>query len=172
VAYKAAGTQNDAGELKLGPTGSIRGKVRSADPQVTSFLGTRVFIPGTSFNADPAPDGTYVISGVPEGQFILAAYSIDQGGVVSTLPALDWQRPGAMAREANGKLLVCDTNHRLLYRVYPATGEKDPVIAITRSFLDGVLPIAQASRPTGVAAGPDGTVYFVDQPNRRIRKIC
>jgi hypothetical protein len=97
VAYNAAGSQNDAGELKLGPTGSIKGKVKSADPQVTNFLGVRVFIPGTSFNADAAPDGSYVISSVPEGKFILAAYSYELG--VAVLPNKDFEDPVEVVRE-------------------------------------------------------------------------
>jgi hypothetical protein len=97
VAYQTAGSQNDAGELKLGPTGSVKGRVKSADPQVTNFLGVRVFIPGTSFNADAAPDGSYVISSVPEGKFILAAYDPDKG--VAVVPNPDFEDRVEVLRE-------------------------------------------------------------------------
>ena len=59
--------------LKLAPTGSVRGQVGAKDPGVTDFEGTDVFIPGTSYVAKAAKDGSYTLSGVPVGTFMVVA---------------------------------------------------------------------------------------------------
>ncbi|MBM3276216.1 MAG: carboxypeptidase regulatory-like domain-containing protein, partial [Candidatus Sericytochromatia bacterium] len=79
VAYPGAGSQVDAGNLNLAPTGRIAGRVRSKGGKVVDFANTTVYIPGSSYTAITDKDGTYTISNVPVGQFRLHAYNIDLG---------------------------------------------------------------------------------------------
>lgn len=60
--------------LQLAPTGHISGKVTAPKaPSVTNFEGVEVFIPGTSYAARAAADGSFTISNVPQGAFTLVA---------------------------------------------------------------------------------------------------
>ncbi|MDB5100806.1 MAG: hypothetical protein JWM80_5227, partial [Cyanobacteria bacterium RYN_339] len=68
-------------DLTLAPTGSIHGKVAYPDdPKVTDFTGVDVFIPGSSYLAKTAADGSFTISNVPVGSFSLFATKRGLGG--------------------------------------------------------------------------------------------
>ncbi|MEB3204790.1 MAG: hypothetical protein VKP57_08820 [Candidatus Sericytochromatia bacterium] len=69
--------------LKLAPTGTLSGRVRSISPVVRDFLGTTVFLPGTTFLAATAEDGSFSIGNVPEGLYRLVAIHPDMGRAVS-----------------------------------------------------------------------------------------
>jgi hypothetical protein len=74
----AAGAQELT--LKLAPTGTISGKVTAPNaPSVTNFEGVDVFIPGTSYSARAAKDGSFTISNVPAGTFTLVALNTGLG---------------------------------------------------------------------------------------------
>jgi hypothetical protein len=68
-------------DMTLQPTGSIHGKVAYPDdPKVTDFTGVDVFIPGSSYVAKTAADGSFTISNVPVGSFSLYAVKRGLGG--------------------------------------------------------------------------------------------
>lgn len=69
--------------LKLAPTGTISGRVRSVSPVVKDFLGTTVFLPGTTYVAAAAEDGSFTLSNVPEGLYRLVALHPDMGRATS-----------------------------------------------------------------------------------------
>lgn len=60
-------------EISIAPTGDIKGKLEV--PAGFSCVGTRIFFAGTSYSSFSATDGSFAISGVPEGQFDLFADS-------------------------------------------------------------------------------------------------
>ncbi|HEY9721675.1 MAG TPA: carboxypeptidase regulatory-like domain-containing protein [Oscillatoriaceae cyanobacterium] len=69
VASDASGVQ-----LQLAPTGSIMGSVTASKaPAVKHFIGVQVFVPGTSYFAATADDGSFVIHNVPKGTYALYA---------------------------------------------------------------------------------------------------
>ena len=59
----------DLGTVALSETGAIAGRVLLSDG--ASALGTDVYIPGTSFVAKAAQDGSFVILYIPEGEYDL-----------------------------------------------------------------------------------------------------
>ncbi|MDB5095888.1 MAG: repeat containing protein [Cyanobacteria bacterium RYN_339] len=63
--------------LELAHTGTISGKVKAAG--VANLLGTHVFIPGTSYDANTSEDGSYTMSNVPVGSFRLVASKLGLG---------------------------------------------------------------------------------------------
>lgn len=67
----AQGAQVEVGTLTLKPTGSIRGRVHTADGG--ALLGTDVFIPGTDRAAKTDGEGNFTLDDVPEGTYPLAA---------------------------------------------------------------------------------------------------
>lgn len=69
IAQRVAGT--DGLSLQLAYTGAIAGHVKSNAAK--DLTGVDVFIPGTSYDAKCAPDGSYTISNVPVGSFTLVA---------------------------------------------------------------------------------------------------
>ena len=65
------------GDVDLAPTGTITGRVTAPGaPQVSNFLGADVFIPGSSYVAKTAADGTYTLSNVASGSFSLVATKV------------------------------------------------------------------------------------------------
>ena len=83
VAFKGANI--DIGSMQLKPVGHISGKVVAADARVTDLIGTRVFIPGSSYVAEVRTDGTYTMSNVPVADFDVWAYNDHLG--TGRLPA-------------------------------------------------------------------------------------
>lgn len=63
--------------ISIFPTGDIKGKL--GFPVGFSSIGTRIFFAGTSYSSFSAADGSFTISGVPEGQFDLFADSAQLG---------------------------------------------------------------------------------------------
>ena len=74
-----AAVAQDVGAVILKPTGSIVGKLRSSDPGVTNLLGAEVFVPGSSYLAKVLEDGTFSLTGVPEGEFRLVGWKAGRG---------------------------------------------------------------------------------------------
>lgn len=82
--------------------------------------------------------------------------------------------PGMMAFDAKGNLVFCDrSNHRVrivyksnwIVRTLAGTGSKG------YSGDAGKSEFAKLSFPTGIAVGPDGSLYFSEQGNHVVRKI-
>jgi sugar lactone lactonase YvrE len=95
VDFRGAGATVDAGELRLAPVGQITGKVKAGQSNVTDLSKTHVYVPGSSFIAISAIDGTYTISNVPAGIFELAAFHADLGD--ASLPNDDNPSPVKVA---------------------------------------------------------------------------
>jgi DNA-binding beta-propeller fold protein YncE len=73
--------------------------------------------------------------------------------------------------DANGRLYVPDQNNHAIRRVDP-DGTVSTLAGNGQSgFADGKPSEARFNNPTGLAVGPDGTVYVSDRNNQRIRAI-
>lgn len=81
--------------------------------------------------------------------------------------------PTGVAVDAAGTLLIADTGNNRVRRVSSDGIITTVVGSGAKGFSgDGGLPIrAQLSGPTGVAIGPDGSLYIADSGNDRVRKI-
>lgn len=60
-------------ELKLAPTGTLAGRVRASDAQVTNLEGVDVFVPGTGYLAKADQAGDFTIPYVAAGTFQVVA---------------------------------------------------------------------------------------------------
>ena len=70
------GTGTDLGQVILKPTGTITGKALKYDEsgeEESDHTGITVFIPGTSFAAYTSKDGTFSMTGVPQGMYTIRA---------------------------------------------------------------------------------------------------
>ena len=82
--------------------------------------------------------------------------------------------PNALALGPGGVLFVTDSRNHRLRQVSP-TGEvttvagSGPTATVEGGFQDGPAASARLSNPSGLAVAPDGTVYFADTGNHRIR---
>jgi sugar lactone lactonase YvrE len=82
--------------------------------------------------------------------------------------------PNAVVCGPRGVLYVTDSRNHRLRQVGPG-GEvltlagSGPVGTVAGGFADGPAATARLSNPSGVVAGPDGTVFFTDTGNHRVR---
>jgi sugar lactone lactonase YvrE len=105
---------------------------------------------------------TYAGSGVP-------GFSGDNG--VAALASL--RSPSALAFDAAGALLLCDTGNHRLRRIANGTITTIAGSGVQGFSGDGAQALAAAlDSPSGVAVGADGTVYLADSHNHRIRAVA
>jgi len=93
-------------------------------------------------------------------------------GVAATQTGLD--SPSGIAVDAAGNLYIADTLNQRIREVTLSSGLISTVAGNgTKSFTgDGGAAIsATLATPRGVAAAPDGSIYFADSDNHRIRNI-
>lgn len=79
-----------------------------------------------------------------------------------------------LAVEASGNLLIAETGSHRIRRWNAATGTLTTVAGTgTAGFTgdDGPATDARLNRPIGIAAHPNGDIYFYDFDNRRVRRI-
>lgn len=93
-------------------------------------------------------------------------------GVAATQTGLD--SPSGIAVDAAGNLYIGDTLNQRVRKVTLSSGLISTVAGNgTKSFAGdgGVATSAGLATPRGVAAAPDGSIYFADSDNHRIRNI-
>lgn len=84
--------------LRVSPLGKVQGRVTLSDGN--SPLGVNVFIPGTSFDARAAEDGSFVMSRVPRGTYNIVATLAGYETVRWTDVEIDSESPrGLQTRE-------------------------------------------------------------------------
>jgi DNA-binding beta-propeller fold protein YncE len=82
-----------------------------------------------------------------------------------------FNQPYSVKADTNGRLYVPDQNNHAIRRVDP-DGTVSTLAGNGHSgFADGKPSEARFNNPTGLAVGPDGTVYVSDRNNQRIRAI-
>lgn len=133
---------------------------------------------GTLYIADPgnhrirrvSPDGIITtVAGIGPDEDGYGGYSGDSGPAVNA--ALDG--PAAVALGPDGSLYIADTNNNRIRRV-DTKGIITTVAGDGRHWYDGdggPAVNAALDAPSGVAIGPDGTIYIADTENNRIRRV-
>jgi len=80
--------------------------------------------------------------------------------------------PVGLAIDAHGNILVADKDNHRIRRISPE-GEVTTVAGTgQRGTVDGPALSASFDFPTGLALGPDGTLYVTDQPSGTIRRMA
>lgn len=124
---------------------------------------------GTIFVADT---GNHRIRKVtPEGNVSTLAGSGTKGAQDGMGLAAQFDLPSAIAVEASGSLIVTEYGGHRVRRITPeglvttlaGTGEA--------GLTDGPALQARFNKPSGVAIGPDGSIYVTEYDNYRIRRI-
>ena len=175
-------------------------RIRKIDPSgvITTIAGTGG--PGPSGDGGPAAEAALVSPITPSvdaaGNLYFAEFSfgtvrkIDSDGVITTvagaggIPSRTASNDSGLALEADlsqpwtavdpdGVIYISDPNHHRILRVdqdgtyttFAGTG--------TPGFSGdgGPATDAEFSSPTSITAGPDGSVYFFDEGNSRIRRV-
>jgi DNA-binding CsgD family transcriptional regulator/sugar lactone lactonase YvrE len=160
--------------------------------------GTAHFVTGNQFNSPPtnplndpaglavAPDGTLYIADLlgnrvwkrtASGELTVFAGTGDEGFAGDGGPATDAKldRPRALALEADGDVLIADTDNNRIREVLHGSN----VIVTLAGSGDyygfsgdgGRATLARLSLPWGLAVGRDGTIYVADTGNGRVRSI-
>jgi len=84
--------------------------------------------------------------------------------------------PAGIAAAPDGSLYVSDSRNHRLRRVAPdgtvtTVAGSGPTDCLPGGFADGPADQARLFNPAGLAVAGDGTVYFADSGNHRIRKL-
>lgn len=142
-------------------------------------------------------DRPYDIAVGPDGSLYIATYNIDSNhrvrrvnpdGIITTVagqgnrgfsgdggPALlaRLNQPTGIAIAPDGSLYIADSGNSRIRRVGP-----DGIIAtvagrgnMASTGDGGLATLADLNRPTGIALGPDGSLYIADSGNYRIRQV-
>lgn len=82
--------------------------------------------------------------------------------------------PNAVACGPGGVLYVSDCRNHRLRQISPGgdvttIAGSGPAAVLSGGFADGPAATARLSSPSGLAVAPDGTVYFCDTGNHRVR---
>jgi RHS repeat-associated protein len=116
-------------------------------------------------------DGTVVqiaafhdISAFPDG-----GYAGDGGPALTALV----RHPSGVAEARDGSIYIADTDNQRIRRIDPNGIITTVAGNGTAGFSGdgGPATAAQLNKPTGVAIAPDGSIYFLDLVNNRIRRI-
>ncbi len=165
----AAGTLSWA--QGLARPGIIDPRVQRITENVLARAGLPVAVP-TAVPPSPAPEHPGTAAEVS-----LVAGSGSPGYADGEGAAARFDSPSGIAAGADGTLFVADThNHRVRAidpsgRVTTLAGCGPDGAEAGGRFRDGAGAEACFDRPSGVAVGPDGTVYVSDPGNHRIRAI-
>jgi DNA-binding beta-propeller fold protein YncE len=84
--------------------------------------------------------------------------------------------PAGVAVGPDGFLYVSDSRNHRIRRVTPegeatTVAGSGPVDCLPGGFADGAADQARLFNPAGIVVGPDGTVYFADTGNHRVRAL-
>ncbi len=130
------------------------------------------------FSAFQFVTGSHSIVIDPFGNLLMAnpkGILIFNGAKLQVRTAFAFVDPWGMVLDANGNLFVTDRGAHRIYKI-TSTGTVTTVAGTgTRPGFDGDGGPASAARlnsPSGIAMGPDGSLYFADTGNQRIRKIA
>lgn len=114
------------------------------------------------------------LTGSPNARVAALAGNGESGMADGAGAAARFDGPNALALGPGGVLFVTDSRNHRLRQVTPA-GEvttlagSGPTATVVGAFQDGPAASARLSNPSGIAAAPDGTIYFADTGNHRIR---
>jgi hypothetical protein len=105
------------------------------------------------------------------GEVVTIAGNGAPGHVDGLESAATFNHPRGMAELADGSLLIADMDNHCIRRWIPGKSVTTFAGSGFAGFMEGDANLAQFKSPTGVAVGPDGTVYVADSGNFRIRQI-
>jgi sugar lactone lactonase YvrE len=114
------------------------------------------------------------LTGDPRVRVSTLAGNGESGLQDGTGEAARFDGPNALAFGPGGVLLVTDSRNHRLRQVSPGgavvtVAGSGPTATVAGGFQDGPAATARLSNPSGLAVAPDGTVYFADTGNHRIR---
>jgi sugar lactone lactonase YvrE len=140
-----------------------QGQLATLDPGLWTAYGNGFTAP-YSVSVDAA--GSLVVA--DEGGFV---YWIPAGSPAGTTPTsigTGFSKPAATAFDANGNLYIADFGNNNIVEIPNVKGALSPssqsiLVASTLTFGGAAL-----SKPSGLAVGPDGTLYIADLGNSRI----
>jgi sugar lactone lactonase YvrE len=97
-------------------------------------------------------------------------------GTITTLPTggATLSRPGSLAIDPQGRLLVADQGNFVVRRIDPASGDSQIVAGngTPGGQGEGIAALeAQLSPVFGIAVDAEGTLYIADTFNRRVRRV-
>ena len=158
-----------AGNLYVADTGNNSIRKVSASGIVTTVATGMLDRPG-----GVAVDGAGNVFIADTGNHAIRKIS---GGSVETLTRVAGS-PAALAVDSSGNIYYADSRYGLVRRIGASGGAVIPIAGSgARPFAgdDGPASLAQFSNRRNrmaIAGGPDGSVYFTDNDNRRVRKVA
>ncbi len=94
-------------------------------------------------------------------------------GATGLATALNLNSPYGLTVGPDGTVYIGDFGNDVIYAVEPGGGAR--IVAGTGQYglsSDGAMAVeAPINGPSGLAVGPDGLLYFIDENNQRIRRV-
>ncbi|HEX8144347.1 MAG TPA: SMP-30/gluconolactonase/LRE family protein [Pyrinomonadaceae bacterium] len=163
-------------DLKTGQSqrvAGVKGRSGFADGDGATALfngpiGVAVGADGTIYVADTYNDRVRAIDARSNVRTIAGGAEAGMADASSGADAR-FDTPCGVALESSGALVVADTGNNRLRRIEPGGAVKTIAGTGARDVFDGPLFAASFDEPTGVAVGPEGTIYVAEAGGSALR---
>lgn len=159
---------------KINPDGTVH-QVLTATDRIKSLVGLAFGPDGTLYLADGVGNQIWERSSGADITLFAGTGEEGYGGDGGPAVSAELDRPRSLVVEANGDVLISDTENNRIRRVAHGSGKIDTVAGSGDYYGfsgdGGLASQARLSIPWGITEGRDGKLYIADAGNDRVRVV-